>query len=198
VDAEVYVDGEFVGYTTGDRRVPYLIENLRPGPHTISLKLANFGVVKEPEITFHDWEQTIEVKPGRRHVVQAEARHFNDTLYRLKQLLREDVRINREDRSTPVTARHDAGFVDREGRRIPIDVRLETQSVGEALEASLTIDYAGRRETLTVTSEEKREIEAEMNLGKVRVELSVDARYSSRFEVDYSIWRNDIEQNMWY
>jgi hypothetical protein len=51
---------------------------------------------------------------------------------------------------------------------------------------------------LQLSSAAEKELETEATIGKVRIELSVDARYQSRFEIDYGIWRTDITQNMWY
>ena len=60
VDAEIYLDGDFVGYSTGDIRVPFLIENLKPGSHRVRIDLGrDFGIVKLPEFTFHDWEEEL-------------------------------------------------------------------------------------------------------------------------------------------
>ncbi|MBA7627040.1 hypothetical protein ES703_34501 [subsurface metagenome] len=73
IEAEIFLDDEFVGYTTGGGRVPFMIENVAPGLHRLRIHLQDFGLVREPEITFHDWQEEVEVRPGKRHVIRAKA-----------------------------------------------------------------------------------------------------------------------------
>jgi hypothetical protein len=79
IDAEIYLDGSFIGYTTGDSRIPFIIEELSPGIHTLETRLgADFGIVKLPELL---------VQSGRRSVIRAEETHYNQIIYRLMYLL---------------------------------------------------------------------------------------------------------------
>lgn len=191
IDAEIFVDDEFVGYTTGDSRVPFQIENLSPGSHRLRIHLSSFGVVKQPEITFHDWEEEVEIQPGKRSVVRAKARHFNDIIYELQQLVREDISFRELEVSGSVRREHDASFVDRQGRPVPIELVAEARRRNDQLDYTVVVSYDGEIHSYDLSGpiQERREIR-EM-IGKVEVWLEVDSS-----EVSYSLRRRDITQGM--
>lgn len=197
IDAEILVDGEFAGYTTGDVRVPFVIDNLRPGTHTLRLRLSSFGVVKLPEVTFQDWEQEVVVAPGRRQVVRADARHFNDILYRLIRLLDGGFKVAAAETGRPVARSHDASFTDRDGRRVPIQLRVETAGRPGGLEVSLVLSYDGKESRFRLESAKDRKQELEEKVGKVALEASLEERFGGEFSIEYSLARTDIRQNMW-
>jgi TolB-like protein len=144
IDAEIFLDEEFAGYSTGNERVPFVMEGVLPGRHRVRLHLGDFGVVKEPEITFHDWEQTVEVLPGKNHILRSNARHFNDLIYRLQQLLREEIRRAELSQPAVVKRRHDASFVDRSGRRVEVLFDLEARRKADGLELQVVVRCARR------------------------------------------------------
>ena len=191
IDAEIFVDDEFVGYTTGDPRTPFEIEDLSPGPHRLRIHLSGFGVVHEPEITFHDWEEEVQIKSGKRTVVRATARHFNEILYRLKQLVREDISFRDLESGDPVRREHDASFTDRKGGTVSIRLAVDASLLEERLLYVVELHYQGKthRWDLSGMKGERREIRERVE--KVEIWLEVDSS-----EVSYSIWRKDIEQNM--
>jgi TolB-like protein len=191
IDAEIFLDEEFAGYTTGNERQPFVLDGVLPGRHRLRIHLGDFGVVKEPEITFHDWEQTVEVQPGRNLVVRSNARHFNDLLYRLQQLLREEIRREELSRSDTVQRSHDASFVDRSGRRVEVLFSLEARRGPEGLRLRAAVRYAGEERVLSLTAGPEEDRELRQAVGLVDVVLEADSG-----EVSYSIWRNDIQQNM--
>jgi TolB-like protein len=191
IDAEIFLDEEFVGYTTGNERVPFVMEGVLPGRHRVRIHLGDFGVVKEPEITFHDWEQTVEVQPGKNHVLRANARHFNDILYRLQQLLREEIPRDELSKSGQVKRQHDASFVDRSGRRVEVLINLEARRQADRLELRAMVRYAGKEQVLNLTAGADEDRELRQAIGLVDVVLELDSG-----EVSYEIWRNDIQQNM--
>lgn len=39
-----------------------------------------------PQVEFKDWETVVDVRPGGRHTVRDQTRHFNEILYRLEYL----------------------------------------------------------------------------------------------------------------
>lgn len=191
IDAEIFFDGEFIGYTTGNERVPYVIENVPPGRHRLSIHLSDFGVVREPEITFHDWEETVEVKPGKNLVVRAKARHFNEILYKLQELLREEVARSELEKNTQVYRRHDASFTDRGGRRVSLLFSLEARRQGQALQAHALVSYNGKDYPVTLSAPVGEDREVRQTIGLVDVILQIDGG-----DIGYEIWRNDIQQNM--
>jgi TolB-like protein len=191
IDAEIFVDGEFVGYTTGDPRVPFEIEDLSPGPHILRIHLSGFGVVKEPEITFHDWEEVVQIAPGKRSVVRAKSQSFNHIIYNLQQLLREDISFRELEGGDPVRREHDASFVGRDGKPVTVNLIATARREGDLLEYVVDVSYDGKnyRWDLSGPIDEKKEIREQV--GKVEVRLEVDS-----WEVSYAIWRRDIEQGM--
>jgi hypothetical protein len=185
------VDGEFVGYSTGDPRVPFQIEDLSPGAHTLRIHLSGFGVVKEPEITFHDWEEEVQIAPGKRTVVRSRSQSFNHIIYNLQQLVREDINFRELEGGEPVRREHDASFVGRDGKPVPITLVATARRQGDRLEYLVEIDYDGKSYgwDLSGPIDEKKEIRE--RVGKVEVRLEVDS-----WDVSYAIWRKDIEQGM--
>ena len=191
IDAEIFLDEEFAGYTTGSERVPFVMEGVLPGRHRVRIHLGDFGVVKEPEITFHDWEQAVEVQPGKNLVVRSNARHFNDIIYRLQQLLREELPRGELASGGTVKRQHDASFVDRSGRRVPLTFSLEARRQADALEVRAVVRYAGEERNLSLAAGPDEERDLRQAIGLVDVVLELDSG-----EVSYEIWRNDIQQNM--
>ncbi len=195
IDAEIFLDGEFVGFTTGDVRQPFLIENLAPGRYTISTDLGRgFGVVKLPEFEFLNWQQEVVVEPGARVVVRDPSRHHNETIYREQKLLYESEDFP-EGQAAPFEVSLDLSFVDRQGRRVPIDYNLVARPGNDEFSLDLTVVYDGERHRFsrTVTPDEGLELEEE--IGNVRVELSLENSWGE-WELDYEMWRTDIEQGM--
>jgi hypothetical protein len=191
IDAEIFLDEEFVGYTTGSERAPFVMEGVLPGRHRVRIHLQDFGVVKEPEISFHDWEQTVDVQPGKNQVLRSNARHFNDIIYRLQQLLREEVPREELSRAAEVKRHHDASFTDRSGRRVPILFDLEARRKPDGLEARATVRYDEGEQVLSLAAGAEEDRELRKTIGLVDVVLELESG-----EVSYEIWRNDIQQNM--
>jgi TolB-like protein len=191
IDAEIFVDGQFIGYTTGDPRIAFEIEDLSPGPHRLRIHLSDFGVVREPEITFHDWEEEVQITPGRRSVVRATIYHYSNIIYNLQQLVREDIRFRELEGGALVRREHDASFVDREGNPVPINLVAAARRQGDRLEYTVEISYQGEMHIWDLSGPADERKEVRERVGKVEVQLEVDSS-----EVSYSIWRRDIEQGM--
>jgi len=191
IDAEIFVDEEFVGYTTGDPRVPFEIEDLSPGTHRLRIHLTWFGVVEEPEITFHDWEEEVQIKPGKRIVVRADARHFNEIIYKLQKLVWDDIDFRDLEEAGTVRREHDGSFIDRQGRPIEVNLVVSATRRGDRLDCAGELQYDGqvRNYDLSGPFGEKREIRERVGI----VEIILEADSS---EVSYQIWRRDIEQGM--
>jgi len=191
IDAEIFVDDEFVGYTTGNPRVPFEIEDLSPGNHRLRIHLHSFGVVRQPEITFHDWEEEVEIKPGKRSVVRAKVRHFNDIIYNLQRLVREQISFRELEAEGSIRREHDASFVDREGRPVPIELVAEARRRDDELDYTVMISYDGEIHSYDLSGPIRKQREIRETIGKVEVWLEVDSS-----EVSYSVRRRDIAQNM--
>jgi hypothetical protein len=192
VDAEIFLDEEFVGYSTGDVRVPYLLEDVTPGPHRLRLHLSNFGVVKEPEISFHDWEEELLVEPGRRHVVRATARHFNSILYDLMQLVRDELSLRGPAEGDPLRRRHEFAFTGRGGEEIDGVLEISAQIRGASVEVRVLLTLRDVPYSFSLSAAEgENTLKEELAPVELRVDVEPD-------EVSYSVWRTDIRQNMFY
>lgn len=191
IDAEIFVDDEFVGYTTGNSRVPFEIEDLSPGTHRLRIHLYSFGVVKQPEITFHDWEEEVEIQPGKRSVVRAKVRHLNEIIYGLQRLVREDISFRELEADGSVRREHDASFIDREGRPVPIELVAEARRRDDELDYTVVISYDGEIHSYDLSGPIREQRKIREMIGKVEVWLEVDSS-----EVSYSVRRRDIVQNM--
>jgi TolB-like protein len=191
VDAEIFLDEEFAGYTTGDGRVPFVIDNVASGKHTVRIHLDDFGVVKEPEISFHDWEQAVEVKAGKNLVVRSNARHFNDILYKLQNLLGEEIDLSELRQQGRVERQRDASFTDRQGKRVDLRFLIDARLKENALEVRATLSYAGKAYPLELSGpvSENREVRRQVELVEAQIEADSG-------DISYRIWRTDIQQNM--
>jgi hypothetical protein len=194
VDAEIYLDGEFIAYTTGDPRVPYVIEDVDPGLHVVRTDLGrDFGVVKEPEITFHDWEEEIEVRAGKRKIVRADERHFNDFLSDIDNLVYESENLRPGGR-TELRVDESFSLMDRTGT--PVQVAFSAiASLGEAgaiVEAELV--YAGEVQTYRLDSSNDEPLSE--SIGIVQLEISMRDRGDYGVDVRIILERSDVEQGM--
>ena len=211
IDAEIFLDGEFVGFTTGDERKPFLVERLAPGKHRVRTHLdSSFGVLRLPEVAFGDWDVEVVVEPGKRLVLRDPTRHFNDQLYRL-------IRLWDEEYTAPfgqgakLAVLKELAFQDRQGS--PVSVRLEARPLSDtaaspeaktgavAMEFVLTVKAGpGPAESATLRLERDlaagSESEGEANAGIVRLSVSLERGYRE-WELELSLERTDIRQNMW-
>ena len=191
IDAEIFLDDEFMGYTTGNERMPFVIEEVSPGMHTLRIHLDRFGVVKQPEISFHDWEEEVKITPGKRHVIRARAMHFNAILYELMELLREDIRISSLKGTGRISREHDASFIDRQGETVQVRLEIIALSKDKDVEVKAILTYENKPHTLDLISINGQRKEIKQEIGKIELKLSID-----QSRISYSIWRTDISQNM--
>lgn len=198
VDAEIFLDGAFAGYTTGDRRKPFLIEGIEPGIHELSTDLGrDFGVVKLPEIRFERWKELVRVQSGKRAIVTDPSSHFNDLLYRLRRVFQKSSTVS-FDSSGRYSAGYPFSFVDRTGveRRGSLAIELASPS-GD--------DGKGEGSIICVFEGEERSVPLEYSLGsgsELTVTISL-AAFSAEVEnsygrvsVDLEVERTDVEQGM--
>ncbi len=194
VDAEISVDGEFVGYTHGDPTEPVLIEDVAPGARTVTTNLGiAFGVARLPEFTFSPWSAEVVVRPGRRTVVRDRSRALNSIIYDALWLVSEDESI--PPGADPVAIEHDLSFTDRSGRRIPVRLRMRAAPEPTAFSVSATLDYAGASYDFELLANDTEGFDVREEVGKVRLALAGEWRYEE-WQLDYSVRRIDIKQGM--
>jgi len=198
IDARIYIDDQFVAYTSGDKRVPTVLD-LPPGEHTILVDLgADFGVVKKPEILFEKWRHTFRIESGQTLVLEDETRHFNDWLYEMHNLIREDADFyNGEE---PSLAAEPAGFsfTDRHGNPVSGTLTVNLAPGGEpgSLTAEIVLDYNGEGETLTYLCPAGESLSFDYTKDLVDLEVELDAKWEGRFSADWDLTRNDVYQGM--
>jgi len=190
--AEIWLDGEFAGYTTGNSELPFVMDRLRPGRHVLSVRMGRgFGVVLLPQVEFADWEVEVDVQPGKRHVLRDETRDFNSQLYRLQYLVSDDFRWKPGMALKPWSL----SFKDRTGKDVAVSLALnpESGSAGFLLRPRLTVN--GVEETWTVAGKPGEYVELEKIVGLLKVTLEIDMRYTDT-EVDVTVERTDVWQGM--
>jgi len=198
IDARVYVDEEFIGYTSGDPTVPFKMK-LTPGKHSVRVHLTkDFGVINLPEITFHDWQEQINILPGESIVLEDKTRHFNDLLYDIKQLLRKSIKVDPGSGEESEIS-HSVEFVDRVGNEVKLNISIlfkETESPRHGGSAEVTFRYQDEDYSFTYFSPMGKDTDFSEKIGLVRLDFDLDCNSSYKLELDYSIWRTDVWQGM--
>ncbi len=198
IDARVFIDEKFVGYTTGDSTVPLEME-VPPGKHTIRVHLTdNFGVLALPEVTFHDWEEHFELIPGDRIVLEDKTRHFNDRLYDIKQLLRKSIQINIGS-GEQNKIKHSVDFIDRDGQKVYMELSVkivETNTPRHGGRAEVSIRYQDKDYSFEYFAPHGKDIDFSEEIGLIRLDIGLECNSSYKYEMDYSIWRTDVWQGM--
>jgi len=214
IKAEVFLDGQFVGYTTGDATVPLVFDKVSPGPHSVRVHLdSSFGVVDLPAVTFRDWEAQAQVESGKRATLRDGTRHFNEILSQLAELgdgslkasIPKDAKAELDPR---LSFAKDFSFQDRDGKDIAVKVEAKPRRAGAAvyLDLSLTVAPKGMVGTtaaeaatlsLKLPAESEGSQEGEAAAGIAAISADAD-RYSDYWSIDWRVDRTDIRQNMWY
>ncbi len=200
IDAKILLDGNFIGYTTGDHRLPFVIDNLEPGPHDVSTDLGrDFGVVKTPEITFAPWKETVLVPPGKRVVVTDKSSHFNDQLYHLQYPFSKTQTFTL-DASGQAKADYSFEFLDRSGAKRTGRIQLTIRA--DAVATDLRLDEQLKHSDLSFSQDQNtqsQDVRAETDLGLIvyvveaeslppKIRITVDAR---RTDIEQGMHRND-------
>jgi TolB-like protein len=196
IRAEIFLDGEFAGYTTGAIDKPFMIEKLAPGPHTLRVHLGRgFGVVKLPQVEFADWEAAFELKPGERKVLRDQTRDFNSVLYDLLGLLDEDLYYTPETAAKAAKV-YELSFTDRTGVAVPVRLALKPVDNGGLLELRPELSVGGLSANYSLKGIRGEETSLDVKLGLLRFRASIDMRYD-RTRLDFSLDRADIWQGMY-
>ena len=197
INAQVYLDGEFIGYSTGDPTEPYLVEGVRPGPHQVRIHLSrNFGVVDLPEVEFRDWQTEVFVQPQQRAVVRDESRHFNEILYDMQWLVREEYSFDSPVELLGFEEEQPFEFVDRGGRKRFGRVKATTEDNGRnsRLRIELVLDEQSSQIEIPIPEETGAERQ-EISISLVDLKGEVEYRYGS-YEISLSVTRNDVYQGL--
>ena len=195
-NSEIFLDGEFAGYTTGNGRTAIILDDISPGIHKIRTHLNNsFGVIDLPEFTFRDWEEEFEVKPGKKIILRDGTRHFNDLIYDHIYLVWEGFKVNKSDNS-PVQRIYSKSFTDRTGEEVSIELSVLAEPAGENYLFKVQYEYNGEKNSYEIVPEKGKDTVFEKNIGKTNFKLKINDRYEGRYEIDCTVKRTDIKQNM--
>ena len=195
-NSEIFLDGEFAGYTKGNGRVPLILEDISPGIHTIRTHLdKSFGVIDLPEFIFRDWEEEFEVKPGKKVILRDKTRHFNDLISKHLYLVWEGFKVQKND-NFPVQRIHEKIFTDRTGKDIPVILTILAEPKETYYLFKIDFNYSGKKYNFEIVPDEGKDFLFEEDIEKIKLKIKINDRYKGRYEVDYSVKRTDIRQNM--
>jgi hypothetical protein len=209
IRAEVYLDEQFIGYTTGDSTVPYIMDKLSPGQHRVRVHLdPSFGVVKLPEVTFHDWDVAVDIEPGKRATLRDQTRQLNYYLYSLIRIDSGSAR-SQDTESKPgapapkLAFSKEFAFQDRKGVDIAVKMDAKPRMAGANLSLDFTLSVGPKGQAPVVSSftvalpgADTGEKEGETEAGIVK--LSADlTRGDGYWSLDWYVERTDIRQSMW-
>ena len=206
IKAEVYLDDQFVGYTTGDPTLPLILDKLPSGGHKLRVHLdSSFGVVKLPEVSFGDWEQVVQVEPDKRQTVRDLTRQFNGTLYQLIEVGDGELRVSDADLASPKTKspfEKNLSFQDRKGREIDVKLRVTPKREGARTYLELNLSAGPKGEapekkalSLELPAEGEAEKDDATETGIVALKASAE-RSADYWSIEWRLERTDISQNM--
>ncbi len=196
--AEIYLDGEFVGFTKGNELEPILLESVRPGRHTLRVHLSggDFGVVILPQVEFKDWEIVVDVRPGGRHAVRDKTRHFNETLYRLEYLASFEMKSERGKASALGFSR-ELSFTDRAGKIVPVKLTATPAETAEGVVVSLTFTVGGDEARGRIAFPAGPDAPSKLRIGAGIAALEVELSDSwGSWELDVTVRRTDVYQGL--
>lgn len=196
--AEIYLDEEFVGFTRGNELDPILLESVRPGRHTLRVHLSggDFGVVLLPQVEFKDWETVIDVRPGGRHAVRDQTRHFNETLYRLEHLLSFELKAER-GKASALAFSKDLTFTDRTGRTVPVKLVGTPSETADGASITLVLTAGGEDARGRISAPARPDAPTELRIiaGTVALEAELSDSWGS-WELDVTVRRTDVYQGL--
>lgn len=192
-DAEIFLDGEFVSYTSGDARTPVILEDLPPGEHTIGLRLINFGVVKLPEFTFHPYEEVITIEPGKRLTLRPDIRHYNEWIYAKRVLFYEDWYFDKLEENNPSIINEDISYLNRHGEKVEVHLSGDFYNGNPGKTMQIYVTYQGEEHVVILETTESGYFDKEENIGDIDIDLDI-----SRTRFTVKVMRTDLWEGMQY
>lgn len=199
VKAEVYIDEVFKGFTLGDEAKPQVFENLKPGKHTIRIYgWGEYGVIKEPEISFHDWTNDFDLKPGENLVLRAKPKNYAFMLYDLIQKASVSYRFDISKSDDVYNKQEKIEFTDREGKAVKAELNFQASwSAEKGISASVEFVYNSKKHDFSLAAKPEEKAEEDFVVEKLTLQLELDFQYDYRAEISYRIIRNDLQSDMW-
>lgn len=194
-NAKIYLDGEFVGYTKGNKREPVILDNIRQGSHIIRTHASSdFGVVILPQVEFRDWEENVHVEPGKQSIAEDETRLFNDIIYDLYLVARESKTLYAGGESS-FAKEYPFSFQDRKGVTQEGTFSLNAFVADDQATANfvLTLNGTNYPKQLSIKGRDRAELNQEYGILRLEASLGGD---SGRYEVRFYLRRSDIHPGM--
>lgn len=196
IDARIYIDDEFYGYTPGDATEAVEVE-LQPGLHSVEIDLGpNFGIVIEPEIRFEHWKKEFRIISGKTKVLEDPTRHYNDSLYRIQKVLRDDY----DGYGPEFEEYHNQwsfNFTDREGKPVEGSLTIHLLPAKDgSVNAGVLLVYDYDRKVYNLECPAGEKLEFKETVGLIDLGIDINCRYENKIDADWDIWRNDIHQGM--
>ena len=154
----------------------------------------DFGVIDWPEVVFHDWEERVVVKAGRKSILRASISHFNDQLYNAKKLYGGRWRLE-SGAEEEISVEEDASYTDKFGRIVPVTLILNAELKENRPIVHLKV-MAGRTSRSWDFDPSEEIIEMEEMIGPVELDFE-QHWYSNRYwQIEIRLDRSDINQGM--
>jgi hypothetical protein len=147
---------------------------------------------KEPELTFQNWEETVEVQPGKNVVIKARPYNIYDLVYRTKKLADDTVKMTLKDGKGNVSKTVDATFTDRKGVRVSVSIAITGNCNLNSASVSIKVAYNGKEKLIALSCDPKETKESLETIEKIDCEFTIDYRYGNYASIEYLIERNDI------
>jgi hypothetical protein len=194
INAEIYLDGEFVGYTLGKGTEPINIDRVVPGTHVIRTHLDDsFGVVVLPQVVFKDWEATVEVQPGKRVAVKDATQQLTGVLYQLQALYGFDSH-EKVEKVGDLAKNIPLSIVDRTGKGHKGAMAVTLKDSAAAIDVTFTLTIDGSTTSATMSYGKKQGIQARLEKSMGLVRVSADCYASAGdFYLSYRMERTDLD-----
>lgn len=197
IDAEIFVDDQFVGYTTGKPTEPFLIESVSPGKRTVRVHLDKaFGVAVLPAYTFKDWSAIVTVQPGRKAVARDETRQISDILHYAADLHSQRVRAAFTDIAA-LGASKSLSYQDLAGKVIAVSASATPKAGSSAgnVVFDCILDVDGKQASFRLVSEKGQDddLEQTAKVGEVSLHISI-SRSGDTIAYWFEIKRHDLEK----
>lgn len=184
--AEIFLDEEFAGYSTGDKNEPLILENIKPGKHTVRLHLWEFGVFTDYTLKeFRDWDQEVDIAPGQSLIVRSDAYHISDLIRQVMNVAYSSINFSGKDGQ--IEKSFETAFLDTNGAKTGITVNMKAEKNGKNLKGEAVVNVNGKDYNISVVSDNGLSKDQKEVFEILNVTLSIN---SSFLTID--IKRNDV------
>jgi TolB-like protein len=197
IDAEILLDGAFVGFSPGSIKTPVKIEGVDPGVHEVGVKLDGFGMVVLPQVSYEPWRQKVEVKAGKNAAVKAEIRTYQDWYYKLKSLKDDSFILYPEKGKDAKDGKGAFDFADRTGAVHKVSYSYQASTLGGGGKISGSLVYDGKTVPFAVDCKAGKEAKGATAAGPISLNVTVGADSSFHCDFRVQMERTDLIDDEW-